>query len=161
MTKKISIFLITTILLLSSFSIANAAQTSQLPTEGIKSSDPLVGKSSDYNNLLLKALTGSLFVDWACQIQNNQDGTVTISGFTQAVTTSSNVQVTIYLQRWNGSSWVDINNVTKSLTNNSYVLTFKNVAVSKGYNYRARATHYILNGTSESKSSTSSYITIN
>ena len=135
--------------------------------EGIKSSDNNIGSSSDYNKTEVElgefsVLAGSFFYNWGCQIINNNNGTVNISGFSEATNSFSLIQVTVYLQKWNGSAWVDIANASNSANNNYYISIAKDVSIVRGYNYRVRATHYISNsGTNESKSSTSSYITVN
>lgn len=147
-------------------SISAAFAAASVPTEGVKSSNPLVGSSIETENSLnatsMQILSASLFTSWFCQITNKGDGTVNITGNSEAVSSVQNISVTIFLQKWDGTQWVDLTSVTNSGSNTFYISALKNVAVTRGYDYRARATHFINNaGTIENKSSTSTYIRVN
>jgi len=51
----------------------------------------------------------------------------------------------LYLQRYDGSNWVDIDSWSKSDENYRLTLTGTSY-VSKGYTYRAKAYYYVYSG---------------
>jgi hypothetical protein len=81
---------------------------SMKPTEGIESSDPKYGSSKD-NQINLPERTDSLFYDYYCYIYNG-DTFLYCEGTTKAIYMSDEFRLTLYLQKWVDSQWVDIQN---------------------------------------------------
>jgi len=162
--KIISTSLMTLLILTTLVTPALAApkDKSNKPTEGVMSSDPMFGTSHSLPDENGVTATGSLLPKGISNIKNMGNGTVEISGNTTTSVSVNTISVTIYLQKWNGSQWVDITGVSNSATNTNSVFTTKNIAVSPGVYYRARGVHTANNGTTtETQYSTSTYILVN
>jgi hypothetical protein len=130
------------------------------PTEGVESSDPNHGSSTDGNNTI-KPNVNSLFFSYYCSIDNTGSD-LYVEGSTVSLYLSDQVQFTLYLQKWDGSQWVDIKSWTFSKSNAKSITDGERTDYEHGNYYRARAVHYIKYGTqSETQNSTSPYIVIN
>jgi hypothetical protein len=46
--------------------------------------------------------------DWNCSLIPSGGGKINLTGYTRAYQTVDYIMVKLYLQRWNGSSWVDL-----------------------------------------------------
>lgn len=152
-------FLIVLVTILVTATLATPAlakkAVSELPTEGVMSSDPMHGSSEDTQ----VNATGGLILKWGCDITNKGNGTVDIHGYTNTGITADSIKVTVYLQKWTGSNWVDVTGIANTAYNTTYVSTYKNLTITKGYYYRTRGVHTATNGTNtETIYSTSSYI---
>ncbi|KPU46374.1 hypothetical protein OXPF_00160 [Oxobacter pfennigii] len=129
------------------------------PTEGIESIDPKYGSSKDIN-IIFSLDASSLLSDWNCSITNT--GTkLSLNGESTAYNIADQLTLTLYLQIWDGSNWIDIN----SWTWNSYSSSFISKATTSSYQsnnyYRVRGVHYAKKGSQEqTQNSTSSYIYI-
>lgn len=100
--------------------------------------------------------------DWGCAINSSGNGYITISGFTNAYQPVDYIAVTLYLQRWDGSNWVDLGSWSFSNYLASSVNGAKGLQVTKGYYYRTRAVHSATeSGNTESAQSYSGYIYVN
>ena len=97
--------------------------------------------------------------DWSCSLIPSGDGKINLTGYTRAYQDVDYIMVKLYLQRWNGSSWVDLEGWTFEEDNASKVEGLKGLEVLKGYYYRVRAEHSLThNGTTEpAKSFSDSY----
>lgn len=103
----------------------------------------------------------SLIKQWNCAIIDKSNGTVVISGETITYRTVDYLDVKVYLQRWNGSKWVDVTNRTYSDNKTSYVSGSDLFNVSKGNSYRCRAVHTAKSGsTNQTATSVSNAIAI-
>jgi hypothetical protein len=103
----------------------------------------------------------SLIKTWTCGISDNHNSTVTIMGSTTAYNSINYLDATVYLQRWNGSQWVDVTSRTYSRTSSSTVSGSSYVSVTKGYYYRTRCIHTAINSSyKETQSSVSSSILV-
>ncbi|MHB1125543.1 MAG: hypothetical protein ACYC2T_01085 [Bacillota bacterium] len=128
---------------------AGAAKVSlKPPTEGTASADPNLG-ASDQSRSSLESGTMSiqstyLIEFWGSSIGKAGVGVVNISGYTQTNTIVDYLDVLLVLQRWNGSSWVDIYNIQSSDNNAWYVTGGTGLNVARGYYYRVRSSHYAL-----------------
>jgi hypothetical protein len=72
---------------------------------------------------------------------------VTITGFSEATQNVDKIWVEIYLQKWNGSQWVDISSgYYQEKQNSIYVSASKNLNVTTGYYYRTRSEHQCIEG---------------
>ncbi len=92
----------------------------------------------------------SLIKQWNCTIADNSNGTVAIYGETTSYGTVDYLDVEVFLQRWNGSNWVDVTSRTYSDSSYFYVRGSSSITVAKGYSYRCRAVHHAQNAGSNS-----------
>jgi len=100
--------------------------------------------------------------DWGCSLTSSGGGYINLTGFTQAYQNVDYIMVRLYLQRWNGSSWVDLASWPFENYNASSANGVKSLQVARGYYYRTRADHGLTNdGANESANSYSSSIYIN
>lgn len=83
--------------------------------------------------------------DWNCSLVDNDDGTVTLKGYSQANRIVDEIYVELYLQKWNGSSWQTVSNVYRKTANNDiYVSQSKNISVQKDAYYRTLSYHQVI-----------------
>lgn len=125
------------------------------PTEGIESSDPKHGSSIEIS---IKSIQGDLFYKYNCTIDNT--GTeLYIGGITSANYLADKVSLTLYLQKWNGLQWVDIQSWSFTEYNTKSIIEGEEISYEQGNYYRARATHSInFDSQTETQTSTSTYI---
>lgn len=151
-----------TILLLSGSALAAPKNHLSEPTEGIKSKDLLSGSVDivrDAGSGDMGAQVIYLISRYGCSIKNLGGGKVTIAGYTETYSNVSSVSVTLYLQKWDGTKWVDLVSQSYAGSSTNSINGSKDVAITRGAYYRTRASHYAKNGTSsDSASSSSSYI---
>lgn len=84
---------------------------------------------------------------WDCTIAESQSNTVTITGFSEATQKVDKIWTKIYLQRWNGSQWVDVSSgYYQEKQNSSYVSASRSYNVTAGYYYRTRSEHQCIKG---------------
>lgn len=83
----------------------------------------------------------SLISDWSCGVVDNLNRTVTIMGETTTFGTVEYLDAKVYLQRWNGSNWVDVTSRTYNSSYNFYVSGSSYISVTGGYYYRTRSVH--------------------
>lgn len=89
------------------------------------------------------AETSSLIKQWSCTIADNSNGTVAIYGETICYGTVDYLDVEVYLQRWNGSNWIDVTSRTYSNSSYFYVRgSSSSITVTRGYYYRCRDVHH-------------------
>jgi hypothetical protein len=140
---------------------AEAASIPSPPTEGTVSAklhSSIVVNSR--NDIAIQGV--SLISLWSCGIQDNLNGTITVMGDTNTYSKVEYLDVTVYLQRWNGSGWVDVTNKTYSNSNSSYVSGSSIISASKGYYYRTRSVHNARNaGNNDTRTSVSEAILVN
>lgn len=74
-------------------------------------------------------------------ITNPAIGYVGASASTVARYSVPTVSVTVYLQRYNGSSWTTVSSWSAKGTNTNYVGTDKLFSVTRGYYYRVYSVH--------------------
>lgn len=105
---------------------------------------------------------GSYLSNGSCQIKNNGDGTVYISGQTYCYRTADTVSVTVYVQRLVGNDWYTVSQRTYTDDNAYSVVGEYNVAVSRGYYYRVVGYHSATKGgVVETENSQTSGILVN
>lgn len=163
MHKCLKMIVFTLLIVLSFQEVAFAdGETKQppKPTEGIESFDPKHGSSKDINTESIQSLS-SIFYNYYCSIDNT--GTdLYLEGTTMANYLSDQVKLTLYLQKWDGSQWIDVQIWSFTKYNVKSLTEGANVSYQHGYYYRTRATHYIKYGAqTETQNSTSAYIYIN
>ena len=104
----------------------------------------------------------NLISDYGCGVTNGGNRTVILSGRTSSIGYGiiDYLKVTVYLQRWSGSSWVNVTSRTYTGYDTDLVDDFDSISVTAGQ-YRAIATHDARDGTlTDSRSSSSGSITI-
>jgi len=161
MHKSVKIIVLTLASILFLQQVAFAAGETERPpkpTEGIESNDPNHGSSKDIQTQSPESITG-LFYDYYCTIDNG--GTfLYCEGATKSFNVADEIRLNLYLQKWDGSQWVDIQNWNytrydvQSITEGGNYYSYQH-----GFYYRTRAEHYIKSGSqSETRNSTSPYI---
>lgn len=130
------------------------------PTEGIESSDPNHGSSKDIETQIPRS-TDSLFYDFYCTI-DNEETFLYCEGATRAYDLADEIRLNLYLQKWDGSQWADIQNWDYTKYNVQSITEGENYySYQHGFYYRVRAEHYIESGSeSETQYTTSPYIYI-
>ncbi len=127
------------------------------PTEGVESSDPNHGSSKDIESVTSRSASGLLY-NWYCSIDNTGSN-LYLEGTTAAKSLVDKVKVTLYLQKWDDSKWVDIKNWTFQKYDAKRITDGAFKAYQRGNYYRTRALHYVKDGTQEeTQYSTSSFI---
>jgi len=81
-----------------------------------------------------------------CQIVNNGNGTVNISGSTSTYYAVEQIGLKLNLQYLSGGQWYTMNNYSYYNYNSAYVSGGQLLGVSSGYYYRVFAQHTSLNG---------------
>ena len=71
--------------------------------------------------------------DWSCSLIPSGGGKINLTGYTRAYQDVDYIMVKLYLQRWNGSSWVDLEGWTFEEYNASKAEGLKGLEVLKGY----------------------------
>lgn len=85
-------------------------------------------------------------------------GYINLTGFTQAYQNVDYIMLRLYLQRWDGSNWVDLTSWPFENYNASKVEGKKALQVARGYYYRARAIHSLTHdGVTEPETPAKSY----
>lgn len=157
---KLVVFTLLAVFLLQQSAFASGeTKRPPKPTEGIESSGPRYGSSKDIDAGFIQRLD-SLFYNYYCSIDNT--GTdLYMEGSTIANYVSDQVSITLYLQQWDGSQWVDTQSWPFSKYDARSITEGANASYQHGNYYRTRAVHYVKYGTqTETQNSTSSYIYI-
>jgi hypothetical protein len=74
-------------------------------------------------------------------IQNGSATSVVVNGITTTLFSVEELSVKPYLQRWTGSSWVNVTSKTFKQNNASQVEGMYSYSVSRGYYYRVKCYH--------------------
>lgn len=161
MNKFLKTVVISLLVVLSIQQAAFAAEKTQRPpkpTEGIEASDPRHGSSKDIQIVSPESVSG-LLTDWTSSISNPSGSDLGIAGSSTANTIVDQMTLTLYLQQWDGSQWVDINSWTFNEYSTTYINKGINYTCTAGYYYRTRGVHTAIKGTqTETQNSTTSYI---
>lgn len=76
-------------------------------------------------------------------LEDQGDGEVMVTGHTYAKHDADTIGVRMTLQRWTGSSWVDVYTTPDyTLSNEDYIYALKSYSVSQGYYYRVKTVHW-------------------
>jgi len=84
--------------------------------------------------------------DGQCNIANNGDGTIRISGSTSTYYAVGQIGLKLSLQCYSGGKWSTLNNYDYNNYSSAYVYGGKVIGVSSGYNYRVITQHTSLDG---------------
>ena len=149
------------LILFGSFIFSNLGIAKNLaPSKGIASTNPAYGTGSTSLSFIIKST--QYLKEGNNYIQLISDNIVTVGGNTQAYSTVDEIVLALYLQRWDdaNSRWVDVLYIGEfAQFNSSFVNGAKDITVPKGYYYRTRSYHSILEGgTLEQMNVYSSYI---
>lgn len=108
MLKKAFILLIVvcTILTFHNVVYAKGTMKSSLPATGVKSQNPNFGASPYVYNIIPES-DDWLISQWYCSIYNTGSN-LYIDGTHTAKRIVDCLKLTLYLQKWSGSNWVDI-----------------------------------------------------
>lgn len=135
------------------FVVTGAVYAAATPT-------PPPDNSGSYSDAGIESLL--YLQDWGCAINSAGNGSIVISGYTNANQSVSYIMVRLYLQRWNGSNWVDLGSWPFEKYSASSVNDTKGLQVLREYYYRTRASHALTqNGYNESAQSYSTSIYVN
>lgn len=127
------------------------------PTEGVESSNPDYGSSLDTQATSSIGIIG-LLTDWKCSITNNGSN-LYLDGESTAFNIVEQLKLTLYLQKWDGSQWIDVNSWEFNKYNAKSIYQGTNSTYQHGYYYRTRAVHFAKDGSqTDTQYSTSSYI---
>ncbi|MHB1652431.1 MAG: hypothetical protein ACYCVD_08125 [Desulfitobacteriaceae bacterium] len=83
----------------------------------------------------------------SCQLADNRDGTINISGSTSTYSSVAQIGLTLHLQYLSNGNWYTIQTYNYTGYDTSYVSGGQHLAVSHGYYYRVFAEHTAYNGT--------------
>ena len=137
---------------------AEKVQKPPKPTVGVEASDPQYGTSADIQVVFPQSVSG-LLANWSCSISNPSNRNLGIAGSSTANTIVDQMTLTLYLQQWDGSKWVDIKSWTFNNSVTTYLSQGVNYSCQAGYYYRTREFHAAKKGAqTETQNSTSSYI---
>lgn len=81
-----------------------------------------------------------------CQLADNGDGTINISGNTTTYYSVSQIGLTLHLQYLSNGNWYTLQSYNYTGYNESYISGGQHLAVSHGYYYRVFAEHTAYNG---------------
>lgn len=159
MHKSIKMVVLVLLVVLSFQQLAFASSEVQRPpkpTEGIESTNPNFGSSRD-SETFSPQLT-SLITDWSCTISNTGSDLYLVGSHTASYIVDQ-LRLTLYLQRWDGSQWVDIKSWTFYEYDISGIIKDAVENYQHGYYYRTRAVHYAKMDTeTDTQNSTSAYV---
>lgn len=89
----------------------------------------------------------TLIIQWGSGIDVVAPRKLVLSGYTRTSKNVSTISVTLYVQRWDGSTWVDLpGSWSYSDQSVSYVSGYPAVTVFDSGYYRTRAVHYADDG---------------
>lgn len=89
---------------------------------------------------------GTYLQGGTCQLIDNGNCKVSLTGSTSAYEKVDFIEISLYLERYEGGDWVIVESDSNSARNSSHVSVSFSTTVTPGYNYRARAFHHILEG---------------
>ena len=89
---------------------------------------------------------GTYLQGGSCQLIDQGNCHVTLTGSTEAYEKVDFIEISLYLERYEGGDWVIVKSDSNSARNSSHVSVSFSATVTPGYNYRARAFHHILEG---------------
>lgn len=99
-------------------------------TEGNAYPDPMLAPQSD------------LFVTWYCTIED-YGNSIYMTGKQYSYYVCDQMKMTIVLQKWNGTNWVDFTSFIYFGYNTSYMIEGRSFSLfDPGYYYRIRTVHY-------------------
>jgi len=91
----------------------------------------------------IQPLSTLYLATWTSYPRDQGNGTVAVFGYSEAVQAVDKITVKVTLQKWTGSSWVNVDSVSDAGYNTDYVDTTKTIAVQRGYQYRTKSEHQV------------------
>lgn len=104
-------------------------------------------KTSDVTEVMgieVEPRRGTYLQGGSCQMVDQGNCKVSLSGSTEAYEPVDFIEISLYLERYEGGDWVIVKSASKSARNSSHVSVSFSATVEPGYNYRAAAYHHIL-----------------
>lgn len=95
---------------------------------------------------MVQPLTYQTLSGGSCQLSNNGNGNISISGYTSTYYPVSQIGLTLNLQYLSNGNWYNLQSYKYTSANASYVSGGQNLGVSSGYYYRVFAEHTAYNG---------------
>jgi len=109
----------------------------------------------------VQPLSTYYLASWESWPTDNGNGFVKICGYSEATQPVSSISVRIYLQKWNGSGWTNVDSVYKPASGTDYVWGEKTIAAQRGATYRTKSEHSVShNGKTDFKTYISSSIVL-
>lgn len=140
--RKISLLLCLLLLCFSSISIVSAEK--ELRKETGKSM--FVTRLAENNQIMPR---GTYLASGYSSIAEVSGRTISVYGSTDCHRVSDVVDVTVYLERYNGSSWYTYTYWPTKTAYDAYFVSYStNITVPAG-TYRVRSSHYVRNGSTE------------
>lgn len=84
--------------------------------------------------------------DATTSIRNSGSSSLQVSANTYASQLVDSIGANMYLQRWTGTLWVDIESSFERTTNSSSYFGVKNWGAINGYYYRGKTVHWVKKG---------------
>jgi hypothetical protein len=143
MYHKKPLAFLTLALVLSIILAPNLSLAEGPPPTGTKSTDPHRGEVTHTAVVGCVGVQGTMLISqWGAAIERVGARELLLTGYTQAYQTTRSVSVTVYVQRWNGSAWVDLpGSWPYSKQYASYVAGYPAVKLNGPGYYRTRAVH--------------------
>ncbi len=129
------------------------------PTEGVEALDPNYGTSQETN----KGLVSPMYTEFNSYYSTiyNTGYSLYCEGDTTAGVIADEVKVTVYVQRWNGTAWDDLQSWSKTEYNDiTAIMGGHYYGYQSGYYYRTRSVHTVIKTQTETRNSSSAYIYI-
>jgi hypothetical protein len=95
---------------------------------------------------MVQPLAYKILAGGSCQLVNNGDRTINISGNTSTYFSVSQVGLILHLQYLSNGNWYTLQTYNYTGYNTSYVSGGQHIAVTPGYYYRVSAEHTAING---------------
>lgn len=99
-----------------------------------------------FDGIMVQPDAYQLLAEGSCQLADNGDSTISISGYTSTYYSVSQVGLTLHLQYFSNGNWYTVQTYNYTRYNTSYVSGGQYLAVSPGYYYRVFAEHTAYNG---------------
>ncbi|WP_028561992.1 hypothetical protein [Paenibacillus pinihumi] len=95
-------------------------------------------------------------------IKNNKNQTITISVNTESKSEVNSIGATVYLEKWNGTKWVQVGSGTTINTSKDWYFSGEvTKKAESGFYFRANVTHWIShNGVYEQGQTTTDYVLV-
>lgn len=164
--RQLSAVVIMVILVAGLSSIAQAAELPPEPTSGTRSPTNRVNVQITYlspdgrpdnGNSPSSSSSTQLMAQIGYSLEPWGSGTASFSGYTYSILPADTVSVSVYLQKWDGSNWVDVSSAYDIRHNTDFASALKSYNGS-GY-LRLRTVHFVQDGEpSETKTATSDFI---
>lgn len=156
--RQITLYTLALLIIFSAFNVTSHAAS--ISDDGAKTPPP---PASQLGILGFFDEDQDYLLDGFNKMSQKSSGKVSITGTTLAYDKVDSIGVTLYLQKWNGSAWknVDTGGVTYSTAKKDVYTNGTSYTVPTGYYYRLRTVHWVTDdGTYEQGERFSDYLLI-